>query len=151
LIALVPSSGAHGAGDLWDLFQPNAPWARAAVHINVLGISVQVMAGGKDDDLQRMIADLRQRNISLGSDMLPLSGPDSAGKPLCGYHGESYSAPGETGVLARRMNAPGATWGSHGMDEQLSFGHYYRGPNACRGSIAAIAQDTGQKVKDARA
>lgn len=151
LIALVPPTGPHGASDFWDLFRPDAPWARAATHVDEFGISVWVMAAGPEDGMRRMIADLRRRNIVLGLDMLALAGTDRAGGPGCGYHVEGYSALGQTAVLARRMKALGATRVTYGMDEPLFFGHYYHRANACERSIEAIAQDVARKVRDARA
>jgi hypothetical protein len=148
---IVLVSGPRQAVDFWDLFQPNAPWANAAAHVNEVGLPGQAMGLAGDDQLRRVIADLQRRNITIGRDMLPLAGSDPAGGQGCGYHVEGYSALGETAVLARRLKALGATNVSYGMDEPLFYGHYYRGLNACQSSIEAIAQDVARKVRDVRA
>jgi hypothetical protein len=58
--------GTYAANDFMDLFQPNAPWTRAASTIQVFQVSTQFLHRSTEEQLSTVINDLRRRHIALG-------------------------------------------------------------------------------------
>ncbi len=65
--------GRVGVSDFQDLFQPDAPWKKAASDIQVFEIGVPYMRTASDDDLRQVFAFLKHRHIALaiGLGLLP--------------------------------------------------------------------------------
>lgn len=145
-IWLAPRYGAQGAVDFMDLFRPDAPWKRAASHVKAFEFSVRLQTLGSDSELSQIMADLRRRRIDLVLDMLPNPG----GKEVCGHNVESYSSPGQSLVLAKKIKSLGGEPGFYHMDEPLFYGHVYDGQNACHSSIAQIARDVAITIRQIR-
>jgi hypothetical protein len=87
----VPWWNAEGPKDFMDLFQPDAPWQRAASAITALDIWEGHVWEEPPDGVRRVAADLRRRHIALGLGIAP---PPGRGPGKCGYHVEGYGAPG---------------------------------------------------------
>jgi hypothetical protein len=141
-IWLVPK---YDAADFMGLFQPNAPWKQASTHVKVFELSAAALSKAPNEGLQTIFSGLRERNIALALDMLPLK-PGTG----CGFHVEGYSAAGQTLSFAQHVKALGGTPAYYDMDEPLYFGHLFNGPNACHADLATLAQDVADKVKQAR-
>jgi len=144
-----PRAGPQRVADFMDLFEPNAPWQRAAAHVKVFEISQWMSAAAPEAELIKIFSDLRRRHIALGVGLLPLSpGPNGAGKGI-----EGYSAPGQPLRDAKRLKALGADVAYYGFDEPLYFGHEFKGTKKlipCHSPIADIAKDVALKVKQVR-
>ncbi len=145
-IWLVPKGGPNGAEDYNQLFEPGAPWTKAAAKVKVFELSNLVLTRSSDADLRKIFDGLKERHIALALDMLPLTG--GAGK--CGFHVEGYSAAGQTITIARKVQSLGGQPQYYDMDEPLFFGHFYDKQNACQSSIEDIAADVAGKVKQVR-
>ena len=141
---------AHGwpPNDYMELFQPNAPWQYAARYVRVFQVSKRFVEQTSDQDLSRVIADLKRRGILLamqGTPNLPTRG--------CGRGIESYGPPDDMGRDAARIRALGGTLSYIMMDEPLFFGHVFPGRGrliACHAPIAMIAADAARKIAGAR-
>jgi hypothetical protein len=135
-----------GPSNCMDLFTPDAPWQQAARHVAVFKTSTQFATGATDAQLQQMLDALRQRHIGFAIEgpMIPRTRP-------CGEDVEGYSAPGTFSMIAERIHKLGGQIDYVGMDEPLYYGHVYNGPNACRSSIADIAQQLVANVTALRA
>jgi hypothetical protein len=134
-----------GDGDFNALFEPDAPWKRAARTVSVFKVSTQYLLNGSDDELRRMIAGLSQRGIALAFEalMIPRHG-------ACG-HVEGYSDPGTIAQAAQRVKRLGGVLAYAAMDEPLWFGHFDQSPAACRSSIDAVAAGVAENVRALRA
>jgi hypothetical protein len=128
--------------DYFDLFNPNAPWARSAAGVDVFQITGSLGERGSEEKLQQLFADLRRRNISLALAIAPLTT-----KSACGQNIEGYGPPGEVARLVERIRRLGGELRYVAMDGPLSAGHIYSGANACRSSIPALARDVAVTVR----
>jgi hypothetical protein len=158
-IWLSPQSGTNAVPDLIDLFKPGALWASASSYVSVFSVSAEFLVHRPDSVLQQFFADLRRRHIQLGVAMSPLSGRPSPEAPQCGVGVESYSAPGEALMIARKVRRLGGTIDYYTMDEPLYYGHVYtHEPKnsagdkhcGCQLSIGEIAQDAAKRIKDVK-
>lgn len=139
-----PSFGA----DFARMFEPNAPWQRAAERTKVMKVSTMFAFRAPDDLLAHMIADLKRRNIALALEglMLTIPRPDSCGRGV-----EGYTGPVTLLRAAERIRRLGGELRYIAMDEPLYFGHYFTGPNACRTPIDALARDVADRIRSLRA
>jgi hypothetical protein len=145
-----PWAPPNGPKDYMALFQPNAPWQRAASAVKVFEIPDELVFSASPGDLGLIVADLRRRHIDLGVGVAPLLG---RGPGKCGYHVEGYGGPGGPHSLALHLTAVGATPRYFGMDEPLYFGHVFdRGRDnfGCRLSIPEVARDVATSVRQVR-
>jgi hypothetical protein len=135
----------HTVPDYLDLFQPDAPWHKAAKAVAVFKTSTQFLVNASDQTLSRMFADLKQRHIALGMEALILTAT-----PKCGPGIEGYSSPRTMEQVAARIMRLGGDLRYVAMDEPLDFGHYSQQPNACRSSLTELAADIAGKVQAIR-
>lgn len=136
-----------GAGsDFLELFQPDAPWKRAASAVKVFYLSIQFINGEPDDVVAHVFADLEQRNIALAvGGLMVTRGSD------CGAGIEGYSSPGQMTQVAQRIRKLGGTLRYIGMDEPLWFGHHLGSKAGCHLSINALAQNVARNVAEVKA
>jgi hypothetical protein len=134
-----------GLSDFLDLFSSHAPWEKAAAKVTVLKVSAQFLIRSADDDLAKVFAGLKARNIALGVELGMLSGDGT-----CGRNVEGYSAPGTPAMLANRVRHLGGDLAYVAMDEQLWFGKYGRSPRACHTPIPAIAREIADSALQLR-
>ena len=130
--------------DYVDLFEPIAPWNKAAEAVQVFKTSTQFLANAPDDTLSHMFADLKRRNIALGMEALMLTTTASVALVSRGYGG-----PQTMEIVASRVQR-GGDLRYVAMDEPLDFGHYSHQPNACQSSLADLAADIAGKVRAIR-
>ena len=69
--------------DFMQMFQPNAPWQKAASHVKVLLVSANVLLAASDAELQQVFSDIKQRGIVLGAEMGLLTGSHECGFYAC--------------------------------------------------------------------
>ncbi len=149
-IWLVPPGLPHGGlSDFMALFRADAPWQQAAPHVQAFEVIGAMTNQGADKDLAQILGDLRRRNIALVVSIGPLAGA-GIGPGHCGFHVEGYSAAGEPLAEALRIAKLGGVAQYFAMDEPLFYGHTFNGQNACHSSIADIAKDVAEKVRQIR-
>ena len=73
--------------DYLDLFEPIAPWNKAAEAVQVFKTSTQFLAKASDATLSHMFADLKRRNIALGMEALMLTTTAKCGTGIEGMVG----------------------------------------------------------------
>lgn len=131
-----------GAGDFWQLFEPNAPWQSARRHVAVFSIDQNLVTNGPPDKLRKFFAYLKENYIALaiGIGMLTWS-------EQCGTHVEGYVPSGGSDYVAKRIKWLGGELAYIGIDEALWFGRWYAGKNACHSSIDAIAADVAANFR----
>ncbi len=92
--ALRTWSGISGSVDYMDLFSPTAPWSGAAAHVQVFQVYPSVFVDGflsnslSDDDIRRMLADIRRRHMALAIEWGPLVPQDGCGAGAEGFTGD---------------------------------------------------------------
>jgi hypothetical protein len=134
--------------DFLDLFNPDAAWAKAAAGISAIEFASDVALRAPLDQLQKIMANVRQRNLKLVVGLGPLSGP---GPHDCGQRVEGYSAPGEPLAVATRLKSVGAQPQYFLMDEPLYYGHVFgRAESGCHTTIHDIARDVASKLRQVR-
>jgi len=133
-----------GSDDFMDLFSPDAPWQRAARHIQVFKLYGEwVLGAATDGQLKQVLADLRRRGISVGVEGGPLKADG------CGADVEGFAQP-QWARIAGRIKAAGGTIDYIDMDEPYYFAHFYDGPRACHWSADTVAREIGPFIKELR-
>jgi hypothetical protein len=131
-----------GAGDFWQMFEPNAPWQSAKRRVAVFGIDQNLVTNGPPDKLRAFFASLRENHIalSIGIGMLTWS-------EQCGKHVEGYVPPGGSDYVARRIKSLGGELAYIAIDEAAWFGAWYSGASACHAKLDAIAADVAANFR----
>ncbi len=131
-----------GAEDYWQLFADDAPWARAAEHVDAFAIHGWMLRyAATDDDLRRMLAWLEARDIPLGMEVEPLTWP---GPDVCD-HTESFEGPYELDE-ARRIRALGGQVDFIALDEPYAHAHRLTGPGACGYPVEQVVDEVADFV-----
>ncbi|MCI4679473.1 hypothetical protein K9U39_09845 [Rhodoblastus acidophilus] len=128
--------------DFMDLFAPNAPWENAAKRVSVFKLSTAFVLKGTDDDLRKTFSGLKERHIALAVETGVLFSPN------CGKGMEGFANPASAKAIAYRVKRLGGDLQYVAMDEQLWFGHFAHGKNACGFSISEIAKQVAQHAKE---
>ena len=137
----------HGSVDYTDMFTPDAPWKKAAAHIDAFMIpSWYVRLYADDVELTGLLEDLERRGIPLALAMEPLEHPD----PSECAQTESFEGSIDL-AQAQRIKDLGGTVALVGLDEPYAFAHKLDGPDACQRPVAAVAEETAAFVKKVRA
>lgn len=123
------------AVDFMDLFKPDAPWPKAAAHVQVFGLYPKFVYHASDADLKAVIVGLQQRHIPLAIE----AGLLTKGK-IESYGGEHF------GFMLARIKNLGGDLQYVAMDEPLWFGHVSNLPAAHHTSIADLAKDVAHQV-----
>jgi hypothetical protein len=131
--------------DYPDLFSVDSNWPKASSHVRAFVLAAGYVVGAKDEELARIFVYLKSKNIALVVGISPLSSPGT-----CGFHVEGYSALGEPISIAMRVKKLGGDLRFMGMDEPLFYGHFFKGPNACRSPIPVVAHDAARAARDVR-
>ena len=112
-----------------------------------------------DSALQQLFGDLRRRHIQLGIALSPLSARPSPEAPECGVGIESYSAPGEALMIARKVKHG---WAARSTITRWTSPFFLvtctrkirtiippaKKPGDATLSISEIAQDAAKRIKD---
>jgi len=121
-------------GDFMDLFPPDAPWAKAASHVQVFEIYPQFLARSSDEELRAVIDGLKRRKIALAISYGMLHRPKGAE-----MH-EGYGAELAERDIAK-LQRLGADVRYVVADEPLLFGHFFWGVGAPPLPIPDLARD----------
>ncbi len=125
-----------------DLFAPDAPWPNAAAHIKVFKIYNSVLASYSNEELKRMFADLKRRQIALALEFGPLTLPRGS---RCARV-EGFEPEGALQGYARRIKEAGGVLQYAVMDEPFYFATMHMEPPACRWSTREVAQNVVANV-----
>ena len=129
--------------DYMGLFVPSAPSVMSRVQ--VLKIFAQTLTWASDDDLRRIFAALKRRNIALALEIGMVTDTDRCGRGVEGYGGQGVAQ------LVERIAKLGGELAYLAMDEPAWYGHNYTGANACRAPLADIAGGLAGQVAAVRA
>jgi hypothetical protein len=136
----------HRAVDFMDLFSPEAPWQQAASHVKVFMIYGSYLSRAPQGEVDRIIGDLKRRNIPLALAVGVMNVGPKATHPSCGGLGmvEGYGVPNLARKQAEKIKRAGGSIRYIAMDEPLWFGHYFKGKPGgqpgCRSSVEQILQ-----------
>ena len=130
-----PRSAPAYANEFYGLFDKEAPWKETVHKIKAFEISVQLQTNASIDQLEKVIAGLRERHIAFGLGMLPLTGLNG-----CGYQVEGYAAELQKFGLAKRLKSLGGDVAFYDMDEPLYYGHFFNGERACKSSLQELVR-----------
>jgi hypothetical protein len=140
---------ARNPADYMGLFNPEAPWAKAASRLNVFMISTQFATRATDAELATVVGDLRRRKIALALEAGMLRNDKGCGK------GEGYMPQNLLKRAVTRIRRAGGDLNYVSMDEVVFFGHERNWPDkngpACQDSIEEIAREVSDKVAEIRA
>ena len=136
----VARNGGPASIDYMDLFEPNAPWQRAAASVKVFKIGPAFAAWARTEVLAHVFSDLRRRGIALAWELPMLNWSDRCG------HVEGFNAPGTIAKAAQHLREAGADVAYIAMDEPLYYGHQYSGASACRFSASDVAQQIAESA-----
>jgi hypothetical protein len=147
VVWFAPLPPPSGSVDFMDLFGENASWPRAAGHVRVFQLSGEWAAHqASDDELRRLVADLRRRGMAVAFEAAPLVPSGRCGGPGV----EGFGGPAEGLRVARRLAVAGATEDVVrfvSLDGPYAFGHASRA--ACR-RPARIVREVAAYVKAVR-
>ncbi len=139
----------NGSQDFMDLFSEQAPWRKAAGHIQVFELNGGWIAHfpweppeATDEKLQTIIADLSRRGMAIGFEASPLVATDDCGRGVEGFFG-----PEEGLRIVNKLKQLGANVSYVSLDEPFAFGHIYDGPNACHWTPEKIAQQVQEYIR----
>jgi hypothetical protein len=145
-----PHAGRQGSPDFMALFQPEAPWSKAASAIHAFEISDELTYDGSvsGPQLQQMFSNLSERRIDLVVGIGPL--PSQGGPGACGYNVEGYGVP--NGLLrdTRRIESLGGNVRFYTMDEPVYFGYVFDREGSrvgCHLSIEEVAKQVAGTLK----
>ena len=141
---LRPFNNVQGPSDFFQLFRPEAPWAKSSASIKVFKIYPDLIVRATDSDLKKIFEDLDRRKIKLALEFGVLTDSERCGHAVESYNGEHLAR------FALRIKRLGGTLAYLTMDEPLWYGHYYKGPNACQSDVETIARDVAQNIGPVR-
>jgi hypothetical protein len=142
--AFVPPSPVPAAADFMDMFKPNAPWKRAASHVNVFALYGNFAAHAPQHQIDTVISDLERRQIALALEVGVMNVGAVTTHPSCGGLGlvEGYGTPDEAKNISAKIKHAGGELKYIVMDEPLWYGHYYTGrpgtQPGCRSTISEV-------------
>jgi hypothetical protein len=124
-----------GSLDFMQLFQPNAPWQKAAARVHVFKLFGEwVSESASDAELKQVFADLQRRGMAADVDEGPLTATSECGEGVEGFAGI------QEGIrISRHVKAAGGTIDLIDMDEPFAFASLYDGSNACHWSAEKVA------------
>lgn len=137
-LPVVPGRLFTGSDDFIKLFDPEAPWQKAAGRVHVLKLYGEWVGYATETQLKFVVQNAQQRRFALAMEFGPLDAED-CGQGIEGFSGVSYAV-----SAAKRIKSVGGTLHLLAMDEPYYFGHFYDGPNACRWNAEKIAQEIDQ-------
>lgn len=124
--ASVPPSRLSRAADFMDMFEPDAPWQKAASHVAVFKLYASFVSRASDDQMAQIVADLNRRGIAIA---LEAGVMNVAGNPPppCGGLGlvEGYGTVAQARNIADKIQRAGGRLAYLAMDEPFFYGHYF--------------------------
>lgn len=128
-----------GVPDFMNLFQPNAPWAKAEATIGVLAVAEDFISASSDADLKTFFSYLKSHKIAFALEAGVLV-DTSVCHSLEGYRCVSMAA------SLNRIKQDGGTLAYVAMDEPLWYGHISTLAGALQESIADVAAAVAAQV-----
>ena len=123
-----------GSVDYFELFAPDAPWAKALENVDVFRVhAFQMRHYLSDDDLRLMIDWLDEHQIPLLFETEPLQTPD----PEECDHSESFEGPYDL-EMAQRYKDLGGTIGVVAIEQPFTYAHHLEGPRVCHYTLERI-------------
>ncbi len=117
-------------------FTPDAPWSKAAAHINVYKLYGEWVAYDvTDEQLRQAVRDIAERGMILAVEAGPLDPASS-----CGTGVESFAGVNEGRRIAERILGVGGRIDAVALDEPYFFANVYDGAGACHWPLARIAE-----------
>jgi hypothetical protein len=134
-----PEVGFGGSTDYMALFGAESPDAILS-HVNVFKVYAQFILWGEDNNLRRVFAELKRRQIALALETGILTATERCGKGVEGYGGDGAAK------LATRIAQLGGALAYIAMDEPAFYGHIFSGVNTCQADFADIARDAAKNL-----
>jgi hypothetical protein len=132
-----------GANDFMDLFQPNAPWSKAAASIQVFKVTTQFLQRAPDAQLSAMIHDLQRRHIALAFEAEILVATVKCGNGMPGYTTTKVIQ-----KVADRVTQLGGRIDYVAFDEPMAWGHFaHREPTACAYTAEEVVQNMAPNIR----
>jgi hypothetical protein len=134
--------------DFMSLFSESAPWPKAAAKVNVFLITKKFAIEAPDDEVKKLIDNLKARHIALALQGVPLVATDACGRSI-----ESYGPPHHMEAAAQRIKRLGGNIEYIALDEPLYFGHAFDGNanlHACHSPVDKLAEQTVASMNDVR-
>ena len=129
----------RGAADYMRLFEPDAPWTKAASYIQVFGVYPQLMRSGSDSDLSTIFGWLKAHGIALAVET-GLIQPRTSCRRTEGFDDDQSA-------MAQRIQRLGGDLRYVVADEPVYFGHDNDEPDACHIPIAELARDAAASAR----
>jgi len=137
-------AGDPGAvNDFMDLFQPDAPWARAASAIQIFKVSTQFLHRSTDAQLSTVIQDLRRRHISLA-----LAAEIMSTTAQCGNGVPGFTTRAVIKTAVDRVSKLGGQIDYVAFDSPVAFGHMniLNKPNACSYTLDELVANIAPQI-----
>jgi hypothetical protein len=138
------SSPGSGASDFMNLFQPNAPWPKAAAAIQIFKVSTQFLHRSTDEQLATVIRDLKRRNIAIG-----MAAEIVAATAQCGNGVPGYTTNAVIQTAADRVRRLGGRIDYVAFDSPVAFGHFniLQRETACRYSVEDLVRNIAPQIQ----
>jgi len=128
--------------DYVDMFRADAPWGS---NVEVFAISMQMVLRGTDEQLRKIIEELRRRRIAMAVTVLLLEGAER-----CGNGVEGYGSHGAPEAVSRRIVSLNGRIDYLMMDEPVWFGHIFEsgshGRVGCRMTLPQLVDQVSSKL-----
>lgn len=135
-----------GSEDYMDLFQADAPWVKAAEHIDIFKFYGEWVAHNVGSDrLQQAVLDLNRRGIPIGIETGPLD-PDET----CGQNTEGFATIQASMDMLQAVKDAGGIVQVIALDEPFYYAKHYDGANACHWDTEKIAAEVDEFIDAAR-
>jgi hypothetical protein len=138
--------GAITANDFMSLFQPDAPWQRAASSIQVFKLSTQFLQRSSDEQLKTVIHNLQQRHIALAFEAEILVTSTKCGNGMPGFTTEAVIQ-----KVIRRVTQAGGRIDDVAFDEPMTWGHFAHRGAACRYSVDELVRNMAPNIQALKA
>lgn len=131
------------ANDFMELFQPNAPWPRAASAIQIFKVSTQFLHRSTDEQLAAVIKDLGHRHIALA-----FAAEIMATTAQCGNGVPGYTTKAVIQTAADRVSRLGGNIEYVAFDSPVAFGHFniLNKPAACNYTMQQLVQNIAPQI-----
>ncbi|HET7235208.1 MAG TPA: hypothetical protein VFK59_02110 [Actinomycetota bacterium] len=134
-----PGELAHGSVDFFDLFERDAPWKKAAGHVDVFKIYggwILNSVTATDARIRKVVTDLERRGFDIAFEVGPLNPTNECGLDVEGFSHGPTNGP----LVIDRIRDAGASVEYIAMDEPLYYASLYDGPQACHWPVAKVAK-----------
>jgi hypothetical protein len=131
--------------DFIALFRPDAPWEKAAHHVQIFKVSTQFLQRASDDQLRAVIENLRARHIALGLEAEILATSVKCGNGMPGFT--------TTNVIQKAVDHVvrlGGRIDYVAFDEPVTWGQVTRGQHPCGYNVEDLVRNIAPNVQTIR-